>query len=180
MSKLSLQEQLLKAGLVSSAQAKAVKSEKQKAQKQQQKNKIAQVDEAKLLAKKTQELKAQKDRELNEQRQEQAERKALLAQIRQLIEPNRLPYEDGDIAYHFTEQGRVKTIYVDEATRAQLSEGRLAISKYKSRYVLVSLETAAKILERDPAYLVVINTQNNVGNTDDPYAAYAVPDDLVW
>ena len=52
--KLSLQEQLLKSGLVSSAQAKSAKSDKRKQTEQQRKNNVTVVDEAKELAQKAQ------------------------------------------------------------------------------------------------------------------------------
>ncbi|MEQ1637637.1 MAG: DUF2058 domain-containing protein [Methylococcales bacterium] len=180
MSKQSLQEQLLKAGLVSSAQAKSVKSEKHKSQKQQQKNKISAVDEAKLLAKQTLEEKAQKDRELNHQLKALAEQKALSAQIQQLIEPNIIEPENQEIAYHFTDGQWVKTLYVDEDSQKKLSTGRLAITKLGKRYVLVSVENAKKILERAPDYFVFLNISTASEITEDPYAAYAVPDDLIW
>ena len=45
--KLSLQDQLLKSGLVSSAQAKSVKSDKHKQTQQQRKNNVTVVDEKK-------------------------------------------------------------------------------------------------------------------------------------
>jgi uncharacterized protein YaiL (DUF2058 family) len=47
--KLSLQDQLLKSGLVSTAQAKTAKSDKRKQTEQQRKNNVTVVDEAKEL-----------------------------------------------------------------------------------------------------------------------------------
>ena len=52
MAKLSLQEQLLKSGLVGSGQARTVKSEKHKQAKQQQHNKTVAVEDLKEQAKK--------------------------------------------------------------------------------------------------------------------------------
>ncbi|MFI3138046.1 MAG: DUF2058 family protein, partial [Methylococcaceae bacterium] len=66
MAKLSLQEQLLKSGLATSAQAKKIKSDKHKQAKQLQKNNVGTVDEIKLLAQQTHDLKVLKDRELNQ------------------------------------------------------------------------------------------------------------------
>lgn len=180
MAKLTLQEQLLQAGLVSSAQAKAVKSQQQKAQKQQQKNKIVVVDETKLLVQKAQEQMLQKDRALNQQRQEQAAQKALLIQIKQLIADNLIAQEGAEIAYHFTDTRHVKTIYVTEAMREQLIKGRVAITRLDNAYVLVSGEIAQRILERDASYFVFLNAETDGSPADDPYAAYSVPDDLMW
>ena len=63
--KLSLQDQLLKSGLVSTAQAKTAKSDKRKQTQQQRKNNITVVEEAKGLVQKAQAEKAERDRELN-------------------------------------------------------------------------------------------------------------------
>ncbi len=54
MAKLSLQEQLLKSGLVSAAKAKSVSADKRKQTQQQRKNKVEVIDEAKELAQKAQ------------------------------------------------------------------------------------------------------------------------------
>ena len=89
--KLSLQDQLLKSGLVSSAQAKTAKSDKRKQTEQQRKNNLTVVDEAKELARKAQVEKAEKDRELNQLIKQQEEQKQLLAQVKQLIELNKQP-----------------------------------------------------------------------------------------
>ncbi|MDD1605878.1 MAG: DUF2058 domain-containing protein, partial [Methylococcaceae bacterium] len=89
--KLSLQEQLLKSGLVSSAQAKSAKSNKHKQEQLQRKNNVVVEDEAKELAQKARAEQLARDIELNQQRQQQEHKKQLLAQIKQLIEQNKLP-----------------------------------------------------------------------------------------
>ena len=67
----SLQDQLLKAGLVDEKKAKQVNKAKRKEKKQQPKG-HNQVDESKLAAKKSLELKAERAREENRKQQEQA------------------------------------------------------------------------------------------------------------
>jgi uncharacterized protein YaiL (DUF2058 family) len=179
--KLSLQEQLLKSGLVSAAKAKTVKAEKRKQTQQQRKNKVDVVDEAKELAQKAQAEKIERDRELNQLRQQQNEQKQLAAQIKQLIELNKLPTDPEGQAYNFTDDNKVKRLYVSEAMRDQIAEGRLAIVKLGTNYEVVPAETARKILERDAVSVVVFNEPNKTaGAEDDPYAAYQVPDDLIW
>ena len=71
--KLSLQEQLLKSGLVSSAKAKSVKSDKRKQEQQQRNNNVVIVDEAKELAKKVHAEQVERDRALNQLKQQQEE-----------------------------------------------------------------------------------------------------------
>jgi hypothetical protein len=180
--KLSLQEQLLKSGLVSAAKAKSVKSDKRKQTQQQRKNKIEVVDEAKELAQKAQAEKIERDRELNQLRQQQDEQKQLAAQIKQIIELNRLPRDAEGLAYNFTDNNKVKRLYVSESMRDQIVEGRLAIVKLGTNYEVVSAETARKIQQRDTASVIVFNELNKAADAafDDAYAAYQVPDDLIW
>ena len=181
MAKLSLQEQLLKSGLVSAAQAKSIKSDKRKQTQQQRKNNVEVVDEAKELAQKAQAEKIERDRTLNQVRQQQDEQKQLAAQIKQIIELNRLPTDAEGLAYNFTDNNKVKRLYVSEAMRDQIAEGRLAIVKLGTNYEVVSAEVARKIQQRDAARVIVFNENNKVMDViDDAYAAYQVPDDLIW
>ena len=179
--KLSLQEQLLKSGLVTAAKAKSVKSDKRKQTQQQRKNKVEVVDEAKELAQKAQAEKIERDRELNQLRQQQDEQKQLAAQIKQIVELNRLPRDPEGLAYNFTDNNKVKRLYVSEAMRDQIAEGRLAIVKLAQQYEVVSAEAARKIQSRDAASVIVFNEQNKIVDAvDDAYAQYQVPDDLIW
>ncbi len=181
MAKLSLQEQLLKSGLVSAAQAKSVKSDKRKQTQQQRKNKVEVVDEAKELAQKAQAEKIERDRELNQLRQQQEEQKQLAAQVKQIIELNRLPRDAEGLAYNFTDNNKVKRLYVSETMRDQIAQGRLAIVKLGTSYEVVAAEAARKIQTRDAASVIVFNEPNKAADlVDDAYAAYQVPDDLIW
>ncbi len=181
MAKLSLQEQLLKSGLASAAQAKSVKSDKRKQVQQQRKNNVEVVDEAKVLAQKAQAEKIGRDRALNQLRQQQEEQKQLAAQVKQIIELNRLPQVEDGQAYHFTDDNKVKRLSVSETMRKQIAEGRLAIVKLGQQYEVVSAEVATKIQSRDAASVVVFNGANKIAEgLDDAYAEYQVPDDLIW
>lgn len=180
--KLSLQDQLLKSGLVSSAQAKRAKSDKRKQTQQQRKNNVAVVDEIKELALKTQAEKVERDRELNQSRQQQEEHKNLLAQVKQLIESNRQPKDNDGLAYHFNDNNKIKTLYVSETMREQIIRGQLAIVKLGEDYEVVLAEVAKKISLRNAASVIVNNAPiiDAVDNADDPYSAYQIPDDLIW
>ena len=180
--KLSLQDQLLKSGLVSSAQAKTAKSDKRKQTEQQRKNNITVVDEAKELAQRAQAEKAERDRELNQLIKHQEEQKHLLAQVKQLIELNKQPKDSDGVAYHFNDNNKVKTLYVSEAMREQIIRGRQAIVKLGESYEVVLSDVAKKISLRDAASVIVNNEPGagEVDNKDDPYADYQIPDDLMW
>ncbi|MFI3188927.1 nucleoprotein/polynucleotide-associated enzyme [Crenothrix sp. D3] len=179
--KLSLQEQLLKSGLVSSAQAKSAKSNKHKQEQLQRKNNIVQVDEAKAWSEKSRLEKLEKDLALNQLHQQQELKKQLLAQIKQLIEQNKLPRDEEGIAYRFINNNKVKTLYVSEIMRTQLINGQLAIVKLGKSYEVVTAEVAKKISERNADSVLVHNEPAaNLAQVDDPYSDYAVPDDLMW
>ena len=180
--KLSLQDQLLKSGLVSSAQVKSAKSDKRKQTEQQRKNNVTVVDEAKELVQKTQAEKAKRDRQLNQLIKQQEEQKHLIAQVKQLIEHNKQPKDADGLAYHFNDKNKVKTLYVSETIREQIIRGRLAIVKLGESYEVVSSEVAKKISLRDATSVIVYNdpTASAVDNKDDPYADYQIPDDLMW
>lgn len=174
----SLQEQLLKAGLVNAHKAKQINHEKHKQAKQPQ----SAADEAKLRAQQAQAEKAERDRENNRQRQLDVERKAAAAQIKQLIEQHRVASGDGDIVYQFADAGKVKKIYIDETQRSQLARGLLAIVKCETHYELVPVAVAEKIRERDAAAVLVLNSAPTqaIEKQDDPYADYQIPDDMMW
>jgi len=179
---LSLQEQLLKSGLVSSAQAKTAKSDKRKQSQMQRKNNVEVVDEAKELALKAQAEKAERDRELNQLRKQQEEQKELAAQVRQLIESNRQPQDVDGVAYHFNDHNKMKTVYVSETMREQIINGRLAIVRLEQGYEIVPADAAKKIGSRDAASVIVHNepVSGTEDKKDDPYADYKIPDDLIW
>jgi uncharacterized protein YaiL (DUF2058 family) len=180
--KLSMQEQLLKAGLVSNAKAKTIKTEKHKQQQAQRHQKVEVIDEAKQLAQQTLAEKAERDRLLNLQQQEQARQKELYAQIKQLIDEHQIKFnaKEAEIAYHFTDDAKIKTLYVTEALRDQLANGKLTIVKAEKNYVLISHDVALKIQERDKSRVLAWNEPKTEIAVDDPYAAFEIPDDLMW
>lgn len=181
MAKLTLQEQLLKAGLVSDAKAKTVKTEKRKQEKLKLKNNVESVDLAKLFAERAKAEQIEKDRLLNQQKAQEAQKKAIAAQIRQIIDDNKQKQDPDGLAYNFTDGNVVKKIYVSEAMRDSLIRGRLAIVKLDKAYEVVSCEAAEKIRLRDAACVLVLNqAKTDEVVADDPYSDYQIPDDLMW
>jgi len=174
----SLQDQLLKAGLADPKQAKRPKGPKKKPKKGAQRGE--QLSETAQAARAAQAAKAERDRQLNRQRKEEAERKALQAQVRQLVEQGRVAREEGELSYHFQHLGRIRSLHLDAALHAQLAAGRLRIVTLGGRYELVPRELAEKIGARDPDCLVPLPEAATEPDPDDPYAAYQVPDDLMW
>ena len=177
---MSLQDQLLKAGLIDNKKANKIKKTKHKQTRQQQKNKIETTDEAKLAVQQAQAEKVARDRQLNQQRKAEAERKAIAAQIRQLVEMNRQPRDEGDINYSFTDGTLVKRIAVTATQLQQLGNGRLCIIKLDEQYELIPTLVAEKIQLRDESTQILSNQTTETPDEDDPYADFQVPDDLMW
>ncbi|MEY4768125.1 MAG: hypothetical protein RL637_764 [Pseudomonadota bacterium] len=180
MAKLSLQQQLLQAGLISSAAAKTIKTEKHKQQKQQQKQGITVVDEVKLSVQQTKAEQAEKDRLLNLQKQQMLDQKAKAAQVQQWLQLHQQNQDPEGSAYHFTDGTTVKTLYVNDKMRSQLSRGRIAIVKADQGYVLIDAAIAEKIAEFEPERLLLLNSTTTAVETEDPYADYVIPDNLMW
>ena len=176
----SLQDQLLKAGIIDSKKAKKIQQEKRKEVKSRPKGQ-AQPDESKEQARRVLAEKAERDRELNRQQQAVSEKKAIQAQIIQLITMNRIPRSGGDIAYQFTDGSKIKKIHVSQQLQNELSKGRVAIAKLGDGYELLPAAAAEKIMQRDEQAIVLLNQNTQVEvDEEDPYADYQIPDDLMW
>lgn len=174
----SLRDQLLKAGVASKQQAQNIASEKRK--KKKRKGSVVAVEEGKDKARRVQMDKAARDRELNRQKEDQTRRKAVAAQIRQLIETKRLSRDGGELEYSFVDGTLVRKIYVTEAMATELADNRLAIARFDGGYEIVPDAVASKISQRDRSVIVAPSPAQAPVDEDDPYADYQVPDDLRW
>ena len=158
MAKLTLQEQMLKAGLVTN-------------------KKMAKVQRT-----------AKKSRvQASEQQKQATLLKEYKAQVKQLIEMNRITPAKGDIDFKFTDNNVIKTLEVDKVTQSQLINGRLAIARLvidsagNSEYAIIPASVADKIMQRDADCILLNNTLSQAEqDEDDPYADFKVPDDLMW
>ncbi len=177
----SLQDQLLKAGLVDKKKAKQVKQEKRKQIKQQPKGQEA-VNETAERARQALKEKAEKDRQMNLERQKEAEQKALKAQVKQIITQHRIRREEGDVPYQFVDNNKIKKIYVTQAVYDQLVRGQVGIAALNESYELIPRVIADKIIQRDPEAMVKMpeKATDEQAAEDDPYADYPIPDDLMW
>jgi len=188
---VSLQDQLKKSGLIDDKKAKQLKRAKNKQEKLARKTKNPGVDQAKLELDRLKSEKIAKDKQLNLEKNKQAEKRALAAQIKQLIEMN-IVAKDGDQKFSFTDTKVIKHIYVSQTQIDQLSRGTLAIVRQKVKqaashkdeqkhnHVLVPMGVAQKIEQRDESVVVFKAQENTAIEEDDPYAAFQIPDDLTW
>lgn len=153
-----LQEQLLKAGLASKKQAKKAEHEKRLSRKQNQGNRPVAVSNR---AREEQAAREQRNRELNLQRAEETRLREQKAQVKQLIETNRLPRDERGEPYHFVEQNKIKRLFVSEEMTDQLSRGQLAIVKFGAGYEIVPAKAARQIASRDQEAVVVFHENLN-------------------
>lgn len=178
----TLFDQLKKTGLIDEKKAKQVKQEKRQKTKKKKKDRVAKVQsESTIQANQAQAIKVARDRQLNQQRKEAAELKAKKAQIKQLIEENRIADSEGEVGFNFVDGGKVRRFFVTDTIQDLLARGSVAIVKLEHRYDLVPSEVAEKIRFRDPLCVVECKKNSTEGsNDDDPYKDFQVPDDLMW
>ena len=180
---ISLQDQLKKSGLIDDKKAKQLKRAKNKQEKLARKTGHSTANQAKLDLEQAKAEQIAKDRQLNLQKNKQAEKQALAAQVKQLIQVN-IVAKDGDQKFSFSDADVIKYIYVSQTQIDQLSRGSLAIVKQKDgqnhSYVLVPMGVAKKIEQRDAEVVVFKAQKNSISEEDDPYAKFQIPDDLTW
>ena len=173
----SLQAQLLKAGLVDEKKIKQA----QRAKKKAAKNAPEKVQDTAAAVERARAEKAERDRQLNLQRQEEAARKEREAQAKQIIEQAVIDRSTGDVPYQFVVKNKIKKIPVTQEQFDRLSRGRLAIVRLSGQFQIIPLEAAEKVAERAPHWPVIIaKVEEQPADEDDPYAAYKIPDDLMW
>ncbi|MDO8343181.1 MAG: DUF2058 domain-containing protein [Cellvibrio sp.] len=179
----SLQDQLLKAGLIDTKKAKQANKEKRKETNVARRSSEEVVDEIKQSAEQARLEKVERDRELNRQRDLELQQKAIAAQIKQLIENHRQPKGagNGDVEYNFTDGKLIKKMRVSSLVLEQIARGLLGVVKLGDGYEVVPRIVADKIAQRDEKFVVVANTKtDNKVDEDDPYKDYVIPDDLMW
>ncbi|WP_151980635.1 DUF2058 domain-containing protein [Acinetobacter guerrae] len=178
MVKNALQAQLLKAGLVDNKKAKKLNKQTQ------HEHRMGQNNEAELKAniEKNKLEKLEKDQALNQEKQRQLEGKALKAAIIQMISQHKIKEYEGDISYQFIDDNKIKKVYISQTVYNALVSGSLVIAKDQESYAYLPKALADKINLKMQGFILVNNAQSNEQTTDeeDPYAAYVIPDDLMW
>ena len=181
---VSLQEQLLKAGLVDKKKVKVANQEKSKQQKIERRTGVQSVNETKEAVAEQQRQQAERARALNAQRDAAAAARAVEAQIAQMIKANRQPKGKGnlDVAYNFTIGTKIERIHVSSLVRDHLVAGRLVIVGAGDGFELVPRVIADKIAERAPERVVRVSkaAEAAAADEDDPYKDFKVPDDFDW
>ncbi len=178
----SLQDELLKAGLVDKQQIHQANKKKNAAKKAKAGKKRQGVQKpVDPEVQRQREEKAARDRELNQQREEVRRQREVNAQVRQLVSRHRhtrVESED-DVPFHFENKGKIKRLFVSSQTHQLITDRKLVIVNDNGQFELVPPEIAEKIRARNPS-LVIDLPEDSPPTEDDPYAKYTVPDDLMW
>ena len=179
-----IKDQLLKSGLVNDKQLKKTAREQRKdVQQSRQQGKLTEQESQRIKLLEAQQAKQQKDRALELFRKQASDKKAVDAQIRQLLSHTALTQTDGELVYNFTDASTVKRLHLTGEIRDHLMRELLGIVKHDQKYHIVPRETVEKIRERNPAVVIQLNSRTlteDESDQEDPYAKYQVPDDLIW
>ncbi|WDS35382.1 DUF2058 domain-containing protein [Pseudoxanthomonas sp.] len=182
-----LQEQLLKAGLVKKGKADQIARDQVKARLAKGGAKPPS-DQEKVDAARLQAERAERDRALAAERNAQARRQEVLAQIRQIVDTNKVK-RGGEIDYRFNDGAAIRTVLVNAALRTQLISGALVIARHGDGVELIPRAAAEKIYERDASYVLLDNGKRSTAASssasnegDDFYDQdqFKIPDDLIW
>ncbi|MBL4681761.1 MAG: DUF2058 domain-containing protein [Pseudomonadales bacterium] len=174
----SLADQLRSVGLVTDKQVR--KAKKVQHRKDVRVRQGLETDDNLNAAQEAQVKKAASDLAKNKLRDSAAETKSLAAQIKQLIDLNS-KREAGETTYNFTQNNKIKKIYISEQNKKQLNKGYLAIVATEEGFNLVPEKVAMKIRERDESIVLYLyDRSKDVIDEDDPYKDFQIPDNLEW
>jgi hypothetical protein len=147
----------------------------------------AQAREAREAVEENKKVQLERDKQLSEQQRQAALSKEYKAQVKQLIEINKIDISKGDIDFNFTDNNLIKKVTVDKLTQTQLISGRLAIARLvvdhsgEVKYAIIPASVADKIAQRDASSIVLNSAlSQEAQDEEDPYADFKVPDDLMW
>lgn len=174
----SLQDQLLKLGIVDKKKFNKTKKEKhhKKINPDNQKDEIAEMAKQGLAEKK------KRDQQLNKKKRAEREAKEATAKARQLIETHQIKFDEGEIPYNFKFENKIKKIFLQQNAIDSLVSGKTGIVKLAGEFKFVPADTIYKIRELNKKMVVLHNTPSDSKSNrdDDPYSEYEVPDDLMW
>jgi uncharacterized protein YaiL (DUF2058 family) len=144
----------MKAGLVDKKKVKAANQEKSKQHKIELRTGVEKQNESREAALEAQRKLAERNARTERPARRRRAQKAIAAQIAQMVQTNRQPKGNGDIAYNFTIGTKIERIHVSEKVREHLVAGRLAIVSHGGGFELVPRVIADKIAERAPEIVV--------------------------
>lgn len=177
MVKNALQAQLLKAGLVDNKKAKKLS----KQAVHEKRTGDSHEAEIKANIEKAKQEKLAKDQAIEREKKAALQEKELKAAIMQMISQHKIRDTDGEIVYQFIDE-KIKKIYLNQQIYNALVAGSLVIARENESYAILPKALADRINSKMEGFIIVNNSEKNEDTTDeeDPYAAYVIPDDLMW
>ncbi|MGB5065237.1 MAG: DUF2058 family protein [Candidatus Competibacter sp.] len=175
---MSLRDELLKAGLVPSDQAKKRDADTRRQEHQRKKNKAlgaeeaARREEARQRAEAEATGKREQDRQLNQQREAERQHRERVARARQLIDAHRLNEPSAEAIYNFQDGRLIRAVRVTPAQRKALATGRLAIvrsDRSEFDFPLVSRETADKLAQFAPERVLLLYPESDGDEAEDEW-----------
>jgi len=109
-------------------------------------------------------------------------RKKQKAEIKELIDNNKLENWKGEVAYRYTVEKRIRELYVNEPAHKELAARAVAITRLNGNTYLIPAGIATGIVKINPQWSV-FNTDDDKQDQiseDDEYSEFQVPDDLKW
>jgi len=178
----SLQEQLMKSGLINKQKAKQAQTEKRRKAKQKKKKGTVEVSEVQSSINEQKQLQKNQDLEKNRKTQAELDARSAHGKLIQMIAQHCEKNYQGEIDYHFTYDNKVKRIAVNEKIQQGLIRGMLAICVLNEEFYLINKEASAILADIDQSVLVALHDKVEplVSEEEDPYAEFAIPDDLIW
>jgi uncharacterized protein len=177
MVKNALQAQLLKAGLVDNKKAKKLSKQAVHEKRTGESNEA----EIKASIEQAKQEKLAKEQAIEQQKKALIQEKELKAAIVQMINQHKIRDTDGDVPYQFIDE-KIKKVYLNQQIYNALVAGSLVIAKDQDSYAFLPKALADRINAKMEGFILVNNSESNEQTTDeeDPYAAYVIPDDLMW
>jgi len=114
------------------------------------------------------------------QRKAVAERKRVKAEIKAIIEAEKIEQTTGESVYSYVIGKRIKQMFVSEPIQKQLVAGDLVITRLNGSTYLIPAETGERVRALNPDWVVIVPGSGSSTDDDDEYADYQVPDDLKW
>lgn len=178
---MSLRDQLLKAGLVSTEEVKKVERQARKQTHQVKKDKTLAAQERRQKQEHQREQaeqlrqKRERDQQLNRQREQEKNRKAILAQVRQILEQHRQNDDKAELLFNFQAGKKIRRVRVTLDQQRQLAMGKLGIARNPHDpfdYPIVPRAVALKLQKLgDEEFIAVLNPESHRLEEDDDWPA---------
>ena len=179
----SLQDQLMKVGLINSQKVRQAKTEKSRKAKQKKKKKgTVEVSDVQVAINQQKSQLHKKDLLKNKATQSELETRSDHGKLIQMIAQHSEKNYQGEIDYHFIFESKIKRISINDKTQKNLINGQLAICVLNEKFYLINKEASERLMKIDASVLVALHEKVDVSQVgeDDPYAQFSVPDDLMW